>query len=581
MAEVEIQTERVDDIPLLVHQQQRMGIPEVLDNVICPHGNRQGISIGWLATGWISYILSEADHRMSEVESWAAKQKGTLNRLLPGLVGEKDFADDRLADVLRWLSDDQCWAAIEAQLGPRLIRVYDLERSPIRLDSTAVAVYHDTEGNTLFRYGHSKDHRPDLAQLKVMLATLDPMGMPLATLVVAGNESDDGLYVPVIKRARPVVGKDGRLYIGDAKMGALATRAFVQAGGDYYLTPLARVGKVPELLSSLLKPVWTKKQRVQRIYAPSENGSSDSEGKPKLLALGYESTREQEAQVEGKTVTWQERVLIVYSSSMARRARRGLAERLDRAEQALLALTPPLGRGKRPWADLGALQKAAQAILQKHRVEGLLEVHYKREVKRRTIRKYRGRPARTDEQVRYVVVQVTRDHRAIHLARRLMGWRLYVTNAPAETFSLTEAVWAYRGAPRIERDFRRLKGHPLGIRPLYVRRQDHAKGLVRLLSLALRVLTVVEHVVRRQLQASGETLSGLYAGNPKRQTARPTTERLLKAFRGITLTVVQLPEQVIRHVTPLSELQRRILFLLGLPVSIYENLTLPVQPIPP
>jgi len=580
MTEVEIQTERVDDIPLLVHQQQRMGIPEVLDNVICPHGNRQGISIGWLATGWMSYILSEADHRMSEVESWAAKQTGTLTRLLRGLVGEKDFADDRLADVLRWLSDDQCWADIEAQLGPRLIRVYDLERSPIRLDSTTVAVYHDAEGNTLFRHGHSKDHRPDLAQLKVMLATLDPMGMPLATLVVAGNESDDGLYVPVIKRARPVVGQGGRLYIGDAKMGALATRAFVQAGGDYYLTPLARVGKVPELLLSLLKPVWTKKQRVDRIYAPSENGSSDSEGKPELLALGYEVTREQEAQVEGKTVTWQERVLVVYSSSMARRARRGLAERLDRAEQALLALTPPPGRGKRQWADLEALQKAAQVILQKHRVEGLLEAHYKREVKRRTIRKYRDRPARTEEQVRYVV-QVTRDRRAMHLTRRLMGWRLYVTNAPAETFSLAEAVWAYRGAPRIERDFRRLKGHPLGIRPLYVRRQDHAKGLVRLLSLALRVLTVVEHVVRRQLQVSGETLSGLYAGNPKRQTARPTTERLLKAFQGITLTVVQLPEQVIRHVTPLSELQRRILSLLGLPVSIYDNLSLPVQPIPP
>jgi transposase len=121
----------------------------------------------------------------------------------------------------------------------------------------------------------------------------------------------------------------------------------------------------------------------------------------------------------------------------------------------------------------------------------------------------------------------------------------------------------------------------LGIRPLYVRRQDHAKGLVRLLSLALRVLTVVEHVVRRQLQVASQTLSGLYAGNPKRQTARPTTERLLKAFRGITLTVVRLPEQVIRHVTPLSELQRRILVLLGLPASIYENLTSPAQPIPP
>jgi transposase len=100
MAEVEIQTERVDDIPLLVHQQQKMGIPEVLDSVICPHGNWQAMSIGWLATGWIRYILSEADHRMSEVEPWAAERMETQSILLPGLSGEHDFTDDRLGDAL-------------------------------------------------------------------------------------------------------------------------------------------------------------------------------------------------------------------------------------------------------------------------------------------------------------------------------------------------------------------------------------------------------------------------------------------------------------------------------------------------
>jgi transposase len=577
MTKIEMQTERVDDIPVLIHQQQEMGIPEVLDYVIHAHGNRQGCSAGWLAVGWVTYILSEADHRMSEVESWAAERMGTLTALLPGLAGRSDFTDDRLADVLRWLSDDEYWAEIEAQLGPRLIRVYDLKCCPVRLDSTSAAVYHDTEGNTLFRHGHSKDHRPDLPQLKVMLAALDPLGMPLATLVVGGNQDDDGLYIPAIERARPVVGQGRRLYIGDAKMGALATRAYVHASGDWYLTPLARTGKVPELLLALLKPVWEKEQRVQRIHAPI---TDDPQDKPRLWALGYETTRQQEAQMEGETLTWQERVLVVYSSSMARRARQGLARRLDRAQQALLALTPPPGRGKRQWDDLEGLQEAAEGILKKHRVADLLEVHYKQEVHRRTIRKYRDRPTRMEEQVRYVI-QVTRNQAAIRMARRLMGWRLYVTNAPLEELSLTEAVWAYRGAPRIERDFRRLKGHPLGIRPLYVRREDHAKGMVRLLSLALRVLTVVEHVVRRQLHLTGETLSGLYAGNPKRQTTRPTTERLLKAFRGITLTIVQLPDQVIHHVTALSRLQRRILALLGLPVSIYEDLTLSLHPIPP
>ena len=65
---------------------------------------------------------------------------------------------------------------------------------------------------------------------------------------------------------------------------------------------------------------------------------------------------------------------------------------------------------------------------------------------------------------------------------------------------------------------------------MYVERDDHATGLVRLLSIALRVLTRLQFVVRRQLAELGTPLAGLYAGNPKRATAHPTTERLLEAF---------------------------------------------------
>ncbi|MGQ9660622.1 MAG: hypothetical protein ACUVT0_11225 [Thermochromatium sp.] len=83
MAEIEIHTERIDDIPLLMHQQHRMGIPEVLDAVIQPHGNREGLSIGWLTTTWLAFILSQADHRLSEVEPWAAERMETLSALLP------------------------------------------------------------------------------------------------------------------------------------------------------------------------------------------------------------------------------------------------------------------------------------------------------------------------------------------------------------------------------------------------------------------------------------------------------------------------------------------------------------------
>ncbi len=76
-------------------------------------------------------------------------------------------------------------------------------------------------------------------------------------------------------------------------------------------------------------------------------------------------------------------------------------------------------------------------------------------------------------------------------------------------------------------------------------------------------------------------MRGLYAGNPQRATARPTTEKLLQAFRGITLTVVEGLEETIRHITPLTDLQRRILAWMGLPVSLYDALAEPVHAISP
>jgi len=155
---------------------------------------------------------------------------------------------------------------------------------------------------------------------------------------------------------------------------------------------------------------------------------------------------------------------------------------------------------------------------------------------------------------------------------RRLGWRVYSTNQPAEQLSLEQAVLAYRSEYLVERSLGRLKGRPLSLRPMYVQRDDHATGLIRLLSIALRVLTLMEFVVRRQLAADGATLAGLYAGNVKRETARPTAERLLEAFHEVTLTVVEGVHRVYRYLTALSPLQERILELLGFSSRVYTRL---------
>ena len=220
-----IRSERVDDIPLLVAQLDRMGVQPLLDEHFPTHGNWVGLSLGWVTVVWLTHILSEADHRLNHVEPWAEQRLHTLRGCTGQRVDPLDLSDDRLAAVLEALSDDTRWQAFEGAWTQPLLRVYDLQPERVRLDTTTASGYWRVTEEGLLQCGHSKDHRPDLPQVKVMLSVLDPLGLPVATDVVPGQRADDPLYIPAIARVRESVGRCGLLYVGDGKMGALETRA--------------------------------------------------------------------------------------------------------------------------------------------------------------------------------------------------------------------------------------------------------------------------------------------------------------------------------------------------------------------
>ena len=562
--ELTVTTECVDDIPLLITWMERMGVITLTNEHFPAHGNWQGLDLGRVLVGWLAHILSEADHRLNQVEEWAAGRIETLSGCLGVAVRALDFSDDRLASVLDALSEDEEWAAFEASLNRRTLRVYDLRPERIRLDSTTASGYWQVSEDGLFQLGHSKDHRPELPQLKVMVAALDPLGMPVATQVVAGNQADDPLYIPAIEQVRAGLERRGLLYVGDVKMMALATRAHLQVGQDNSLGPLSALQVPPEELARALQAVWNGEQALLSVERPN------SEGQIEKIAEGYEVQATQTAVVNGQEVRWNERRLFIRSLLQAEAAATALRKRLEHAEEALQALNERK-QGKRRFPDEAALREAIAAVLKRHQVEGLLTVHITEQVQTRQLRKYGNRAAATRLE-RTFLVSVQRNEAAIAQAVRLLGWRVYATNAPQDRLSLEQAVLAYRAEYLVERNFGRLKGKPLSLTPMYLQDDQRATGLTRLLSIGLRVLTLIEHVARKKLQQTGEKLSGLYAGNPKRATERPTTEALLRAFEGIVLSFVQIDGRSYRHITPLSELQRKILDLLDIPVSIYSSL---------
>ncbi len=567
--------ERVDSIPLIVTILIQMEVQGIIDRHYTPHGNHQGLSVGWLAVIFLTYILAESDHKMVTVQEWVAKHQQTLETLTDQTIGPSDFTDDRLADVLRYLSEDELWWAIEQDVSQHSIRVYRLDvEGPVRLDATVGGVNHDEKKHTLFKIGRNKAGGYEV-QIKLMLGVLDPLGMPLAGDVVAGDEADDPLYVPVYRRIRQTLGQVGLLYIGDSKMGALKTRAIIVDGQDVYLMPLAMTGQTPAFLDEQLAKVWAGEIELTNIYLP-EDLATDPEQVPDpelAIAKGFEVKRQQEITLQdGSTITWEERALIMRSKAFAEMRGRRFEQRLTRTEAKLQGLTPPPGQGKRQFRDEDTLRQAIDDILQASKMADFFDVELERQVTTRQIRTYAGRPARIEEKVRYQVHVAWRET-AIEQAKRRLGWRVYATNAVAEKLSLTQAVLAYRSQYLAERPFARLKGPLLALLPLYVQRDDHAKGLIQLLTLALRLLVILEFVVRRSLAERNETLSGLYAGNPKRRTARPSAELLLRAFEDINLsTLVQAGQIVEQRVTSLNDLQMQILELLSLPPDIYYRL---------
>jgi len=564
-------TERVDDVALLIGQMVTMGLPEVLDRHIPRHWTQRGISWGWTAVIWLAYILTEGDHRKVSVEAYLKGMHHTLSQLTAQVIEPLDFSDDRLSHLLAHLSKPTYWHQIERDLNARSIEVYAWSQDVIRCDATTVSGDHEVTAGGLVQFGHSKDD-PTRPQIKVMMGSLDPLGMPLSTDVLSGERADDGFYIPMMERIRTGLNKTGLLFVGDCKMSALDTRAYLARHQDWYLSPLPLTGGTAEAMDAWITTGVTKGEagELEQIVRTNDRGHQV------LAAEGYEFERTCSAP-DGNG-TWSERVLVVRSPMHATQQAAGLEKRLRHAETQLAALTPPRGRGKRQITDEATLVEAIDLVLKEHRVVGLLSLAWEQQVEQTTQYVGRGRGSvhreqRVLQKIRYHIPRITRQTDTIAALTQRFGWKAFVTNAGPTRLSLQAAVLCYRHEYRVERIFHRLKSR-VHIAPLFVKLNEQIEGLTYLLTLGVRVLTVMEFVLRRSLQYEQASLPSLHPENKQKRTDTPTAERILKAFSGISLTIIKntAGEDILRRLTPLSGLQEDILQRLGLGATLYGQL---------
>jgi transposase len=565
-----MRSERLDDVPFILEIMDKLQVDRLIDRYARTDVRQKNLTNGELAIVWLAYVLSMSDHCKVGLEEWAALRTHMLSTFLGKTIRAVDFCDDRMGRLFSRISQDVAWELIEQDLWKATIEVHELPAQKIRIDATTCTGYHCIDENGIMQLGHSKQHRPDLPQLKIMAGAIEGFGHIIATDVVPGNKADDPLYVPLIQRIRKIIKKKGVLYTGDCKMAALKTRADIVANQDFYLIPLPMTGDTPIEMNKWIQEAADKKVSLESVTLIKQKKSAEE------LAQGYEFTRTQSYDKQ----KWEERVLIIRSNAFHKTQSLALDQRLETACQDIPKLTPPPGKGRRQIITEQALITALSNLQKRLSVEGMLEVSW--EKIETSIEKYKGRgrgsPKRervAKNKVRYKITKVLRNEDVITKSKYALGWRAYVTNAKSELLSLKQSVMHYRsGYKSIERQFDLLKNKPLGLSPLYVRKNNQLIGLTRLLSIALRAMTLIEMVLQTALQNHQQVIVGLLRGQPKRKTTVPSGQSILSALFRAEITLHELKiegeKTAFYEVTKLPDHLKCVFKHLNVSTSMYE-----------
>jgi transposase len=274
-------------------------------------------------------------------------------------------------------------------------------------------------------------------------------------------------------------------------MASIETRTYVAKSGDYYLCPLSAVQMPASTLAELLVPVWNNEQVLVDVYRPKK----EADEKQEKIAEGFKYVVTLQAEKDGAVFEWEEQRLVVHSLKHAAKQEKQLAAGIDKAITAIARFNKT-GRGVKRLTQ-EELEAAVHTVLKKHNVSTLIQLEYTE-----LIKGSRG-PAKANQEA-YILVERTPtvsakvDPIAWERVVRNLGWRVFVCND--KELTLSEAVLAYRQEYLIEHGFARYKGKKLGLTPIYLSSETRVKGLIRLLSIGLRVLCLLEFSVREALK---------------------------------------------------------------------------------
>lgn len=558
----DLRTERLGPLPILNHLLRRLRLEDALDRHVPTSDSRCAMSHAKALGVLLRSIVVEREALY--------RQPGTAAAFAPAAFGLAEeerplLDDDRIGRALdRLFQADR--GALLTDVVVRLGKEFDVRLDRLHNDSTSIAFtgqYREAKGRWVggrrapwITYGYSKDHRPDLKQLLLILTISADGGVPVHFRCADGNTSDSGTHIETWDTLRRLAGRPDFLYVADSKLCDRDTLDHIDKSKGRFVTVLPRTRMEDEEFRRWIQthvPAWEKaddRPNPRRKYGPRDR---------------WWVFRAQLPSKEGWPVIW------VFSSLLALHQEHSRRDQLAWIMEQLGDLKESLDRPRSRLRKGSKIDKRLDEILRRFPAGRYVRVHKKRTEEHQFKQQRRGRPGpdasyRRITRRRWTIVWETNEA-LIAYDRKSDGMYPLLTND--RSLTPAQALEAHKGQPSIEKRFEQCKTvHEIA--PVFLKNEGRIEALFFLYFLALLVQALIERELRSAM--SREKILQLPLYPEGRVCAHPTTEQILRLFDWTQRNVLVHENRVVQVFDPkLSDLQREVLRLLAVPASAYSS----------
>ncbi len=537
--------------PIIEHYLQKLRIGELIGTYI-PQNQRLRLLMERTLGVLIHNILT-TPMPLYAIADWLAPLDEQCLGLESGQAG--CFHDDRVGQALDRFYHGR-HKDLFFHLALRAIKTFGLDCAQIHQDTTTVtfsgqyAGWHAPEWLT---HGHNKDHRPDLKQLVLGLSVTADGAVPLVHQVYPGHQTDDRLHLENHQRLRRLLQRADFIYVADCKLATQENLGRIAHFGGRFVSVLPRTRKEDGLFRQEVR-----QGQVQWIHLLSRKNNRRPGSKIDRYYLAH-----------GQYQAGRYRLLWIRSTQKAEQDAHTRARHLQQSLEAFRELQTRCNTyylKRQP-----AIEQALQKLLQKHHTERWL--HYTIQAHRRYQQHFpkRGRPKASQKgQWRWqphFSVSLEVDHPALQQESLTDGVFPLITNLEASRYPAKRVLEIYKFQPFLEKRHSQLKTwHELT--PVLLKKDERVVAYLHLHVMALMVATLIERQLRQAMKRRGLLALPLY---PEDRACRyPTLFDIVRVFRGVEHYEVLHGQQVTLFPAHLSPLQRQVLELLEVPISLYR-----------